>query len=241
MTSPKLTLPQHVAFIMDGNGRWALERGLTRIDGHQEGKKRIEPIIQKAVDLGIQFLTFYAFSSENWLRPEEEISSLMSLLYNSMRSEAKKMHEKGVRLKVIGDRALLAPKIQREITRLEKLTENNARITVIIALSYGSRQEIIEAIRKVWEATQQGGISPENLTPEHFSQFLYTAGVPDPDLIIRTSGEHRLSNFLLWQGAYAELQFPDTYWPDFTADKFAKAIEQYTSCERRYGKISAQL
>lgn len=241
MTSPKLALPQHVAFIMDGNGRWALERGLTRIDGHKEGKKRIEPIIEKAVDLGIQFLTFYAFSSENWLRPEEEISGLMSLLYNSMRAEAKRMYDKGVRLKVIGERSRLAPKIQREIARLEKLTENNKRITVMIALSYGSRQEIIEAFRKVWEAAEQGRIPLENLTPESFAQFLYTADIPDPDLIIRTSGEHRLSNFLLWQAAYAELQFPNTYWPDFTADKFAQAVQQYTSCERRYGKISAQL
>ncbi len=227
--------PAHVAVIMDGNGRWAKARGLPRTAGHKKGVEAVRRTVEAAGDLGIGYLTIFSFSSENWRRPEEEVSDLMQLLRFYLRSEIADLHRNGVRLRVIGDRARLSDDIIRLIENAEDLTKDNRRLTLVVALSYGSRQEIALAARRLAEEVKAGLIDPMDIGEELFASRLFTVDIPDPDLIIRTSGEKRISNFLLWQAAYAELVFVDTLWPDFTKRDLEAAIEEFHRRERRFG------
>ena len=227
--------PAHVAVIMDGNGRWAKARGLPRTAGHKKGVEAVRRTVEAAGDLGIGYLTIFSFSSENWRRPEEEVSDLMQFLRFYLRSEIADLHRNGVRLRVIGDRARLSDDIIRLIENAEDLTKDNRRLTLVVALSYGSRQEIALAARRLAEEVKAGLIDPMDIGEELFASRLFTVDIPDPDLIIRTSGEKRISNFLLWQAAYAELVFVDTLWPDFTKRDLEAAIEEFHRRERRFG------
>ncbi len=227
--------PVHVAIIMDGNGRWARARGLPRIAGHRRGVEAVRSVIEAAADLGVEHLTLFGFSSENWNRPAEEVSDLMSLLRFYLRSEIEQLHKNGIRLRVIGDRASLAPDIVRLIADAERLTANNTRLFLHIALSYGGRGEIVEAARRLARDVLAERITLEELDETAFSAKLYTAGIPDPDLVIRTSGEKRLSNFLLWQLAYSEFVFVDCHWPEFSRANLEEAISEFQKRERRYG------
>jgi len=224
-------VPNHVAIIMDGNGRWAAARGLPRVVGHREGTKAVRRTIEAAIGQGVKYLTLFAFSSENWQRPEAEVTDLRGLLLQFLRSELQEMHEAGVRLRVIGEQARFGPNIFAELAAAEAKTAANEKLTLLMALSYGGRAEIVAAAR---EAIAEG-LAPEALTEEKFASYLATAGVPDPDLLIRTSGEQRLSNFLLWQTAYAELVFIDVLWPDFGEQDFAGAVRKFAMRERRFG------
>ena len=227
--------PAHVAIIMDGNGRWAKARGLPRIAGHRKGADAVRRTVEAAIQLGIGTVTLFSFSSENWSRPDSEVSDLMSLLRFYLRSEIAELHKQGVRLRVIGDRGRLSPDINQLIDTGETTTAGNSTLTLILALSYGSRQEIVQTVRRLATRVAEGDLRPEEIDEGLVSASLFTAGVPDPDLVIRTSGEQRLSNFLLWQSAYAELVFIDTLWPDFTRRDLEDAIEEYNRRERRYG------
>lgn len=233
------TAPGHVAIIMDGNGRWAKARGLPRTAGHKKGVDAVRRTVEAARELGIGTLTIFSFSSENWRRPEEEISDLMGLLRFYLRSEVAELHRGGVRLRVIGDRARLSEDINRLIDNAEALTRDNRTMTLVVALSYGSRLEIVHAARRLAEEVAAGRFSPESIDESALSARLYTSDIPDPDLIIRTSGEKRISNFLLWQAAYAELVFVDTLWPDFTKRDLEAAIEEFHRRERRFGATTA--
>ncbi|HTJ89918.1 MAG TPA: polyprenyl diphosphate synthase [Acidocella sp.] len=224
-------IPLHVAIIMDGNGRWAAARGLPRAAGHREGAKAVRRTIEAAIAKGVRYLTLFAFSSENWRRPAEEVSDLTFLMKHYLRSELAELHEQGVRLKVIGERERFGPNLSAELAQAEAKTAANTRLTLVMALSYGGRADIVTAARRVIEA----GLAPEALSEQMFARYLSTDGIPDPDLLIRTSGEVRISNFLLWQLAYAEMVFTDVLWPDFDADAFAEALEAYTTRERRFG------
>jgi undecaprenyl diphosphate synthase len=228
-------VPAHVAIIMDGNGRWAAARGLPRIAGHRAGAQAVRRTIEAAIRHGVGWLTLYAFSSENWRRPITEVLDLTGLLRHYVRNEVAELHESGVRLRFIGDRARFDADIQEDLRQAERKTEGNTRLNLIVALSYGSRAEIVAAARQVAEAARDGGLDPAALTEEMFSRKLATADIPDPDLILRTSGEQRLSNFLLWQGAYAELIFLDVLWPDFGQAQFAEALAEFARRERRFG------
>lgn len=228
-------LPKHIAIIMDGNGRWAKERGLPRSEGHRQGSHTIERIVEDASDLGIRYLTLYAFSEENWNRPSDEVASLMTLLHHYLAAKRQKMIDKGVRFTTIGDVSELSAELQEEIKRTKEATKDCGKMTLIVALSYGSRQEICRAVTKlVNDKTQK-------VTPDALSAAMDTASIPDPDLLIRTSGEYRISNFLLWQVAYSELYFTETLWPDFNKNELIKAIEEYQRRERRFGLTSEQL
>jgi undecaprenyl diphosphate synthase len=229
--SSALTIPTHVAIIMDGNGRWAAARGLPRAVGHREGVKAVRRTVEAAMGKGVKFLTLFAFSSENWRRPEAEITDLTGLLRQYLRSELNELHEKGVRLRVIGERERFGPNLTRELADAEAKTLANEKLTLVMALSYGGRSDIVEAARRAIAA----GISAEDLTEQKFAELLATDGIPDPDLLIRTSGEERISNFLLWQTAYAELYFTDILWPDFGAESFAEAVQEFARRERRFG------
>lgn len=233
------TAPGHVAIIMDGNGRWAKARGLPRTAGHKKGVDAVRRTVEAARELGIGTLTIFSFSSENWRRPEEEISDLMGLLRFYLRSEVAELHRGGVRLRVIGDRTRLSEDINRLIDNAEALTRDNRTMTLVVALSYGSRLEIVHAARRLAEEVAAGRLSPGAIDEDALSARLYTADIPDPDLIIRTSGEKRISNFLLWQAAYAELVFVDTLWPDFTKRDLEAAIEEFHRRERRFGATTA--
>jgi undecaprenyl diphosphate synthase len=224
-------VPRHVAIIMDGNGRWAAARGLPRVVGHREGTKAVRRTIEAAIGQGVKYLTLFAFSSENWQRPEEEVTDLRGLLLQFLRSELQEMHEAGVRLRVIGEQARFGPNIAAELAAAEAKTAANEKLTLLMALSYGGRAEIVAAARQAIAE----GLEPEALTEQKFASYLATAGVPDPDLLIRTSGEQRLSNFLLWQTAYAELVFVDVLWPDFGEQDFAGAVRKFAMRERRFG------
>jgi undecaprenyl diphosphate synthase len=228
-------LPAHVAIIMDGNGRWAVRRGLPRVAGHRAGAEAVRRIVKAAAIRGIRWLTLYAFSSENWRRPITEILDLTGLLRHFLRAEVAELQAQGVRIRFIGDRARFDPDIQTEIARAETLTAGNTRLNLIVALSYGGRGEIVAAAQAAARAALAGTLDPEKLDEASFARLLYTDGIPDPDLLIRTSGELRLSNFLLWQCAYTELVFTDLLWPDFTEADFAEAIAAYARRERRYG------
>jgi undecaprenyl diphosphate synthase len=227
--------PAHVAVIMDGNGRWAKARGLPRIAGHRRGAEAVRRTIVAAAELGISYLTLFGFSSENWKRPSDEINDLMGLLRHYLRGEIAELHQQGVRLVVIGDRARLAPDIVTLIDNAEQLTRANAGLTLIVALSYGGRGDIVRATRKLAEDVAAGRLRAGEIDETRFSNALFTAGIPDPDLLIRTSGEQRISNFLLWQLAYTELVFIETLWPDFGRADLEKAISDFHGRERRYG------
>jgi undecaprenyl diphosphate synthase len=229
------TVPTHVAIIMDGNGRWATARGLPRVAGHRAGAEAVRRAIQAAADLGVQWLTLYAFSSENWRRPLAEVLDLTGLLRHFLKSEIAELKEKGVRLRFIGDRDRFERDIALDLGAAERDTAHNTRLNLVLALSYGARAEIAAAARAVAEAALAGTLDPAKLDEAGFARFLSTSGIPDPDLIIRTSGEQRLSNFLLWQSAYAELVFIDLLWPDFGPAEFAAALAEYARRERRFG------
>lgn len=229
-------IPQHIAVIMDGNGRWAAKRGLPRNMGHKKGAEVVVQIAKAAKELGVKFLTLYAFSTENWKRSPEEVSGLMALLREYLDKNFKELEENDVRIRFIGERQMLDADIVAKMEKLEERTKGNRSLGLQIALSYGSRQEIVNAARKIAERIKVGDMSVKDIDEEAFSDMLYTAGVPDPDLVIRTSGEQRLSNYLLWQVAYSEFFFTPTLWPDFTEQELAKIIENYQTRERRYGK-----
>jgi undecaprenyl diphosphate synthase len=232
--------PAHVAIIMDGNGRWAKARGLPRAAGHRAGVEALRRTVRAAGELGIDWLTVYAFSSENWSRPRSEISDLMSLLRLFLRRDLAEIHQNGVRVRMIGDRSGIEPDIRAMIEDAEKLTIDNVAMNLVIAFNYGARDEIIRAARTIALAAADGTLKPEEITADSFGAFLDTACMPDPDLVIRTSGEQRLSNFLLWQSAYSELVFAPCYWPDFNAARLSEALESYATRDRRYGGIAAR-
>ena len=227
--------PEHVAIIMDGNGRWAESRGLTRFHGHSEGAKSARTAVESAIKYKVRYLTLYSFSSENWKRPQTEINDLMGLLRSYLENEMKTLVENGIRLRVIGERADLGEDIVQLIQRCEEITSKNKTLDLFIALSYGGRYEITEAARQLAIKVKDGNIESTDINEEIFSKHLYTWGVPDPDLIIRTSGEKRVSNFLLWQLAYSELVFSDTLWPDFSENDFKKALSEFSLRDRRFG------
>ncbi len=230
-------VPAHVAIIMDGNGRWAKERGLPRAVGHRQGAEAVRRAVKAAAKSGIAYLTLFGFSSENWQRPRTEIEDLMALLRLYLQREIRELHAAGIRLKVIGERARLAPDIVDLIAGGEAMTAENRGLTLTIALSYGGREEILRATRAMAQALAEGRSAPESLSEAGFGAFLDTAGMPDPDLVIRTGGEKRLSNFLLWQSAYAELFFLDTHWPDFDAADLDLALAEFARRSRRYGRL----
>lgn len=238
MMVDKNKIPCHVAIIMDGNGRWAKGKGLPRTLGHREGIERIKEIVDCAASMGIKVVTFFAFSAENWSRPKKEVSILMRYLNNFLDREVAKLHKKNVRIMFIGRDEPIPEYIQKKIKQAAQKTKDNTGLIVIIALNYGSRQEIVDAAKKAVYAVMQGEININDLSPQVFAGFFYTAGLPDPDLLIRTSAEMRISNFLLWQLSYAELYFSKKYWPDFRSDDFREAIEEYQKRERRFGRIN---
>lgn len=233
-----MTTPEHVAIIMDGNGRWAKARGLPRVAGHRAGVEALRNAVRAAADAGVAWLTVYAFSSENWSRPKSEINDLMGLLKLFIRRDLAELHQSGVRVRVIGERQGLAPDIAALLEEAETLTAGNRRLNLVIAFNYGGRDEILRAVRRFAEAAMRGEVNAAAATPETFASFLDTAGIPDPDLVIRTSGEQRLSNFLPWQTAYSELVFLPCYWPEFTRENFAEALRQYAARERRFGGVA---
>ncbi len=226
-------LPSHVAVIMDGNGRWAKKKGLPRAAGHRAGVERVRTIIRMSSDIGIKYLTLFAFSTENWKRPSQEVSILMNLLLEYLKEELAELHEKNVRIQTLGDLSKLPDEVAAEIDRAKKTTKDNTGLTVNMAINYGGRQEIAEAVRMA----VRNGISPEDIDEEYVSSLLFTSGQPDPDLIIRTSGETRVSNFLLYQMAYAELYFTNAHWPDFDELEYKKALDVFAARERRFGGI----
>lgn len=227
--------PRHVAVIMDGNGRWAAARSLPRAAGHRAGAQAVRRTIGSAIAAGVTWLTLYAFSSENWRRPADEILELTGLLKHFLRQELAELAAEGVRLRVIGDRTRFDPETRAELDRAERTTAHNARLNLNVALSYGARDELVSAARAVAQAAAAGKLDPATLDEAHFETFLSTAGMPDPDLLIRTSGERRLSNFLLWQSAYAELVFLDALWPDFGRTEFDAALAEFARRDRRFG------
>ncbi|MBV9331131.1 MAG: isoprenyl transferase [Alphaproteobacteria bacterium] len=231
-------LPRHVAIIMDGNGRWARRRHLPRVAGHAAGVEQVREVVRAANDLGIGNLTLYAFSSENWKRPATEVGALMGLFRNYFKSDLKELVARNVRVRMIGNRSRVAADIHRMIDDAERLTTANKGLNLTFAFDYGGQEEIANAARELARAAKEGRLDPETITTELFATRLFTSALPEPDLIIRTSGEHRLSNFLLWQSAYAELMFVDTLWPDFTAKHFAEALERFALRERRFGAVS---
>jgi len=228
-------VPRHVAIIMDGNGRWAAARRLPRVAGHRAGAQAVRRTIEAAIRNGVEWLTLFAFSSENWRRPEDEITDLTGLLRHYLRTEVAELHRERVRLRSIGDRTRFGPDITVELENAEALTRNNTRLNLNVALSYGGRSEIVAAAQAIAAAVAEGRMDPLAVTEEAFSNHLFTAGMPDPDLVIRTSGERRVSNFLLWQSAYAEFLFPEVLWPDFSQVHFDNALADYARRERRYG------
>lgn len=227
---------RHLAVIMDGNRRWAKARGLPAAAGHKKGAETVQKIVRAAADAGISYLTLYAFSTENWQREKTEVDALMDLLRQYLKSELKEIQENGVRIMFIGERAMLASDIIAQINKIEKETAANDKMTLCIALSYGSRQEMVAAAQKLASMAQKGDIRPDEIDAGMFSDMLYTKNIPDPDLLIRTGGERRISNYLLWQIAYTELYFSATPWPDFDKEELMRIIAEFNSRERRYGK-----
>jgi undecaprenyl diphosphate synthase len=232
--------PRHVAIIMDGNGRWASLRGLPRSAGHKAGVDALRRAVKAAADFGIEFLTIYSFSSENWSRPEAEISFLLDLLRRFVRQDVAELHRAGVKIKVIGSRENLEPAMIALLDDAERLTRENSGLNLVVAFNYGSRQEISRAISAIVAKVETGEIVAGEISPDLISQHLDTAGIPDPDLLIRTGAEQRISNFLLWQSAYTEFVFVEEFWPDFTAEIFARALDEYRQRDRRFGGIEAQ-
>jgi undecaprenyl diphosphate synthase len=234
-------LPSHVAIIMDGNGRWARQRGLDRVFGHQQGVNALREVIEAAAEIGIGYLTCYAFSTENWGRPDEEVSALMGIMVQSLSKETDTLTKNNIRLRAIGDVDRLADDVRKRLNETINLTSVSTGLNLIVALSYSSRWEITEAARKISSDVKEGILIPEKISEDDFEKYLTTYGIPDPELMIRTSGELRISNFLLWQLAYTELYFTDILWPDFGKDDFYNAIIDFQKRERRFGKTSEQV
>lgn len=234
-------LPLHIAIIMDGNGRWAKTKGEMRIFGHQHGIESVRQAATTCATLGIKYLTLYAFSTENWKRPQYEVDALMDLLVNALNEELGTLMENKIRLRAIGDLSGLKPECYKQLMQTIDRTAQNDRMDLVLALNYSGRWEISEAIRKISKEIAEGSVSPETITPETISNYLTTVGMPDPELLIRTGGENRVSNFLLWQIAYSELYFTPVYWPEFRADHLYEAIINYQNRERRFGMISEQI
>lgn len=234
-TAPALErIPRHVAIIMDGNGRWALQRGLPRLAGHKAGTENLRRIIRSTVEFGIPYLTIYAFSTENWGRPPEEIQGLMRIIEDVIDKELDELHKEGVQLRHIGRLERLAPSLQEKVLDAIDLTRENTRLILNIAFNYGGRDEIVQAIQRII----RDGVPAEDVNDDTVGKYLYTAGIPDPDLIIRTSGELRVSNFLIWQAAYSEWYITPTFWPDFDKEEYRRALETFTQRDRRYGGVS---
>jgi len=234
-------IPRHVAIIMDGNGRWAKKRGLPRVAGHHEGVNSVRVIVETCGQLGVQYLTLYTFSTENWKRPQDEVSILMRLLLSSLKDECDNLNRNNVRLKTIGDISALPEEVQDEFIDAIELTKNNTGLTLVLALSYSGRWDINTAVRSIARDVKEGRLRPDQVTDEVISAHLATKGIPDPDLLIRTSGELRISNFLLWQLAYSEMYVTDVLWPDFRKREFYDAVTSYQNRERRFGLVSEQV
>jgi undecaprenyl diphosphate synthase len=248
MSAPEATLsaiggvevPRHVAIIMDGNGRWAAARGLPRVEGHRRGVEALRRTVRAAGEIGIQYVTIFSFSSENWSRPATEIRDLMGLLRRFIRNDLAELHKNGIRVRVIGERDDLEADVRRLLEEAEELTRANDRLTLVVAFNYGARQEIAGAVKRMVQDVASGKLDPADINADTVSRFLDAPDLPDPDLIIRTSGEQRLSNFLLWQAAYSELVFVPTFWPDFDRATLEGAIAEYSRRERRFGGLSAR-
>ncbi len=234
-------VPRHVAIVMDGNGRWAQQRGLPRTDGHREGSRVARLTVEHAIRRGVGALTLFAFSSENWTRPAEEVDLLMQLFLEALDTQARDLIENGVRLSFIGDRSTLSTPLQEDMARVERATSGNTRLRLQVAVSYGGRWDIVQATRRLAAAVERGEWSVEAIDEQAVSSRLSLAGLPDPDLFIRTGGERRISNFLLWNLAYTELYFCETAWPEFSAEHFDRAIDYFAGCERRFGATSHQV
>lgn len=232
-----MNIPAHVAIILDGNGRWAKKRMMPRQYGHAKGAQVVEQICEDAYNLGIQYLTVYAFSTENWNRPDNEVKILMDIFSNYMVEKLEKVGQKNMRIRFIGERSRLDAAMIEKINNLEESTRDNTGLQFTVALNYGSRDEMVRAMRRMAEDVKKGELQPEDITEESYGNYLDTAGLPDPDLLIRTSGEQRLSNYLLWQLAYTEFYFTDVMWPDFNKEELKKAIEWYNNRDRRFGKV----
>lgn len=232
-----MNIPQHIAIILDGNGRWAKKKGMPRNFGHAQGSKNVERICEDAYKLGVKYLTVYAFSTENWKRPQDEVDALMNLLRNYMKTCLKTAEKNRMRVRVLGDKTALDSDIRNRIAELEEATKNNDGLNFQIALNYGSRDEMIRAMKKLSQDCKDGKVDVSQIDETLFENYLDTHGVPDPDLMIRTSGEQRLSNYLLWQLAYSEFYFTDVLWPDFTKEELIKAIEYYNGRDRRFGGV----
>lgn len=231
-------VPAHVSLIMDGNGRWAKERGKERVYGHFEGVESVRACMKAAVEFGVRYLSVFAFSEENWNRPQEEVETLMGLMVKSMENELGSMNENGVRFLVLGNRARLSDSLNEQIDNCQEQTKHNKRLTFIVFLSYSGKWDIFQAALRIAEDIKNSPESgPESLAISDFDKYLVTAGIPDPDLIVRTSGENRLSNYLLWQAAYSEFYFTDVLWPDFRREQFKEALEEYSRRDRRFGKV----
>lgn len=232
-----IKIPQHVAIILDGNGRWAKAKGMPRNYGHAQGAKTVETICREAWNMGIKYLTVYAFSTENWKRPQEEVDALMKLLRNYMKNCLKTAEKNHMRVRVIGDKTALAEDIRKSVAELEEASKDNDGLNFQIAINYGSRDEMVRAMKKMAADRDAGKLKAEEISEATFEKYLDTAGIPDPDLLIRTSGEQRLSNYLLWQLAYSEFYFTDIHWPDFSKEELEKAILAYNKRDRRYGGV----
>lgn len=234
-------VPQHIAIIMDGNGRWAKQQGENRIYGHYEGVNSVRDVVEAAGEIGVKYITLYAFSTENWNRPKEEVDALMELLVSTISAETPQLNKKNVRLQAIGNLNSLPIACLQELNESIELTANNTGLTLVLALSYSSKWELISAVKQIAKDAKDGQLNIDDITEKHIEQYLCTKHIPDPELMIRTSGEHRISNFLLWQLAYAEFYFTDKLWPDFRKDDLYEAILNYQNRERRFGKTSEQL
>jgi undecaprenyl diphosphate synthase len=239
--SEKRVIPKHVAIIMDGNGRWAKQRGKERFEGHLMGVESVRAVVRAAVRNGVEWLTLYAFSTENWGRPQEEVDAIMELFCRTVMNEGEELAQQGVRVKILGERSRFSPKVLDMIERIEAVTGSARRLTLMLAFNYSSRREMVLAAQALAERVARGEMAAEDISEECFSGALMTAGTPDPDLIIRTSGEYRLSNFLLWQASYAEFYFPEVLWPDFDEGEFDKAMAEFARRERRYGLVTEQI
>ncbi|MFN3872991.1 MAG: isoprenyl transferase [Ignavibacterium sp.] len=234
-------IPKHIAIIMDGNGRWAKKRGLPRVAGHKRGVDTVKDIVEACAEIGVKYLTLYTFSTENWKRPKEEVSTLMRLLLNSLRDRVDELCENDIRLTTIGDTDSLPYEVQKQLKADIERTKNNKKMILNLALSYSGRWEIIEAVKKISKAVEKGDLKADEINEQLFSKFLTTKDLPDPDLVIRTSGEFRVSNFLLWQIAYSEFVITDIYWPDFNRHHLYESIRAFQKRERRFGKVSEQI
>ena len=233
-------VPRHVAVIMDGNGRWAHQRSLPRSAGHKQGVEAVRRTVRAALEFGIEYLTIFSFSAENWSRPAAEINYLLGLLRRFVHQDVAELHSAGVKVRIIGERAGLKPEITRLLDECEELTQNNSRMTLVVAFNYGGRDEIAHAARCLAEKAVEGRLRPDAITAQDVASHLYAPDVPSPDLLIRTSGEQRISNFLLWQSAYTEFVFVKEHWPDFTKETFQKALDEFASRDRRFGGLTAK-